>query len=566
MAKLEAELVLELEKFRKSQQQAKKLMGDLRKGAKSSGKGMGGDLLGGVSRGVAGLANVVKNSVLGLGVAGAAAGGALGVGIKKALDLGGQFSDVASQIGSTAGRAQMLSAAFENNGLSVEQMTTSINRMQRALVDAVDKGGETQRAFDAIGVDASTLIDGDPIGAFEKISEAIQTLDSPTERAARAMQIFGRSGAALQVLFDDPEALKNAREQIGTQADLLDESAAQFDRASDILGGVGKKFSGFFVGVGSEIVDQILPILETVNGIDLAPIGQRLGKALSTALNAFISVFQEFSTGDMLAAVRDGLQVAFVTSVNALARGLQAAVAFYATVFTEQTANVVQLLRQVATANFWNGMLNALQGAALSFGAIISDAVAKVLQALQNVPKLGDLIGDADQIYSDQAEAFRDRAGELFAESDGFTDPLQDFARGYVDALVKGKEVAEQTFAEATGPLSAAEAQARLAEQRLRLENRILANREAAASASENSASTAAASGGGASEGETPRFVRQGSLAGAIALIQGRSANELIASEATKQTSLLEKIVENTKPKQEGVRMQPRGVEGGVFA
>jgi hypothetical protein len=114
-------------------------------------------------------------------------------------------------------------------------------------------------------------------------------ISNVTERTGVAMEIFGKSGAEMLRLLSDPEAMSNARKQLGGMADLLDENAAKFDRVSDIMGALKSKSQGLFVGIGSEVIDQLLPTFEKLMSLDFSSVGVKIGKALSVGVEAFQS-------------------------------------------------------------------------------------------------------------------------------------------------------------------------------------------------------------------------------------------------------------------------------------
>jgi len=229
-------------------------------------------------------ANAAKILAVGA-AAGAALGTALAFGLKDAIDLGGRMSDLAVQIGATAGQTAILAAAFEANGMAAERMAGNINKMQKTIFAATQS--DKANVFEKLGLDARALIDMDPAQAFDEVLRGLSGISNVTERTGIAMEIFGRSGAEMLRLLSDPEAMNNARKQLGGMADLLDENATKFDRLSDIMGTFKSKIQGFFVGIGSEIIDQLLPVAEYLNSLDFSSIGQKIGKSIQIVFQAF---------------------------------------------------------------------------------------------------------------------------------------------------------------------------------------------------------------------------------------------------------------------------------------
>jgi hypothetical protein len=352
--------------------------------------------------------------------AAAAATVGLAAGIKNVLDIGGALSDLSSRTGVAAGELRVLQEAFKQNGLSADQVGTTINKMQRALVEAGQKGGETARAFDTLGLNLDGLRAMSSADQLQTIGNAIAALPDPAARAAAAMQIFGRSGGELLTLFSNSGALSDAATTIGTQADLLTKNANMFDRASDILNSVGAKLEGFFVGVADQVVPAIMPLLEAANSIDLASIGQDLGQAIAFALTAITSG----QIGNLLTAQ---LKLSGAQFVNTLVSGLLGLVSAFATIFGQIPENFVTILGIVTKPEFWAGVGQGLLSAAQKFAAIINGAAAALLEALAKVPGLGGLSG--------LASGFRDTQSGLEASAASNADAAAQNLQGPIDTI-----------------------------------------------------------------------------------------------------------------------------------
>ena len=108
----------------------------------------------------------------------------------------------------------------------------------------------------------SDLAGKSPEQQFAMIQKGLAGVRDETLRTATAMDIFGKSGGELKTLFADTGALGNAKQTIGTQADILARNATAFDRSSDLLAGMGKKLQGLFVGIADYVNPVLLPVLE----------------------------------------------------------------------------------------------------------------------------------------------------------------------------------------------------------------------------------------------------------------------------------------------------------------
>jgi len=230
-------------------------------------------------------------------------------GLKGALDLGGELSDLEARTGIAAGELRVLQRAFQDSGVSGDKVGQTLNKFQKSINDLGNGLSTQKRAFDALGLSFNDLQKLTPEDQFKEVQQRIASLEDPTKRAGVAMDIFGRSGAELLTLFSDAGALDRAADSIGNQADILAENAALFDRISDNLKGTGDTLRGFFVGLASGVAPQLIELLERVRTLDLSRIGQAVGNAISV----FIEAFQQGRLGELVAL---SLKVGFGNAIN----------------------------------------------------------------------------------------------------------------------------------------------------------------------------------------------------------------------------------------------------------
>jgi hypothetical protein len=373
--------------------------------------------------------------------AAAAAAAGLAVGIKGALDLAGALSDLSSRTGVAAGELRILQEAFARNGLSAEKVGPSINKMQRALVEAGDGTGPAAEAFKMLGISVDGLRGMDASSQFAAIGQAINALPDPAARAAAAMQLFGRSGGEMLTLFANSGAMAEAARSVGDQADILTRNANLFDQASDILGSVATKMQGFFVGVADTLVPALMPLLEAADGIDLSGLGQDLGNAIAFGL----TVITSGNLGNILSAQ---LKLSGAQFINLLVQGISGMVAFLAQRLIDIPSEFVTLLGIVTKAEFWAGVGNGLLAAAMKFAAVIQRAAAALLDAVSNVPGLGGAAGLAAGYRESAAQMDAGAAERGAAASDALSGPLaqvrERIAQSFNNAITAAAAAMEQ--------------------------------------------------------------------------------------------------------------------------
>jgi hypothetical protein len=187
---------------------------------------------------------------------------------------------------------------------------------------------------------------------------------------------------------------------ISNTARLLGENAASFDRASDALGKSGSKITGFFVGVGSQVVPQLNAAVAAFEKLDLSASGQNVGGIISVAIQSIVQ-------GRLGELIWLDLKVAFENAINFLAAGLYA---LFGSIGSQAALFGTVVLEPFAVLNetsFWTGLVDTFMSLVNLFNAKLLDGVAGMIGALRNVPLVGDQIGaGADKVQS-VANSFR---------------------------------------------------------------------------------------------------------------------------------------------------------------
>jgi len=247
-------------------------------------------------------------------------------GMRDAFDFGSQMDDAAARTGVMVGELVTLGEAFRQAGISADQVPTSIQRMQRTLVQATNQGGKAREAYEKLGLSIDDLRGMTAGQQFQSVAAALGKIEDPAERSAAAMEIFGRAGGQLVNLFRDPEAMNKAAQTLGNQAELLEKNAGIFDRISDLLGGISIKLRGFFTGVAERVGPMLLDVLERIDKIDLTGIGQNIGDAVMMLMESFRDgTFGDIIWLSMKAAWEQMVNYFTRVVVPAIASGFEAA-------------------------------------------------------------------------------------------------------------------------------------------------------------------------------------------------------------------------------------------------
>jgi hypothetical protein len=320
-------------------------------------QGMAGSLASGVQR--------LATSATGL-LAGAAGVAGVAAGLKEALDMGGRLSDVSAKTGIATRSLVVLEQAFADSGVAAEGVGKAVAKMQDALVAAARGEGAQSRAFRALGLEVEELLALEPDRQLAEIGRAIAGIDDPARRTAAAMDVFGRSGSELMVLFRDASAFDTAAQRVGGLADVMERNAVTFDAISDAIGGLRVKAMGLFAGMAEGIAPELMRVANAVNALDLTPVGQRFGAFVALV----VSEWQAGRIGELI-----GLTIESGFELGAMA--------------ARRTWN--QLVAWLGSPGFWSQVAIGLVSVANSTTRSLLSAVTAILQ-----PVVGWMTWQAD--------------------------------------------------------------------------------------------------------------------------------------------------------------------------
>jgi hypothetical protein len=354
----------------------------------------------------------------------AAAAAALAVGVNSALNEGGRLNDVSANTGIAIKDLMALEQEFKNSGKSAEDVPAAIGKMQKALAE-----GTAGATIAKLGLDLDKLRKMTPTDQFHALGAAINDVKDPAERSAAAMALFGKSGASLLSTFAS-KGFGEAAEQVGSQADILNQDAALFDSVSDKLALVGVKVQGFFVGVADRVAPVLNPLLDGFAKLDLASWGQQAGDVIAFLIQAFSdgSLWEILVTSGKISLMKVGNFLAGILA--AVGKGLWQYV-------VESFKNGVAVLEIVTTAAFWKGLGFALLSAGAAFNALMLEGVALLLDQLAKVPGLGKVAGKGAELAHGAAASARDDAASFAAQAGGQLAPAVEKITGRVEETFK---------------------------------------------------------------------------------------------------------------------------------
>ena len=178
----------------------------------------------------------IKNAAK-IGAAAATAAAAAATAIvndtRQAIDAQAKFAD---RIGISVDALGELEHAADLSGVKQEQLRMGLQRMTRRLAEMAATGkGEAVPAIEALGLTIDQFAGKKPDEQFALITEAMEGVQSQSERTRIAMKLFDSEGVALvQIMNDGSVSLESMREEARELGlTLSDIDAAQVEQAND---------------------------------------------------------------------------------------------------------------------------------------------------------------------------------------------------------------------------------------------------------------------------------------------------------------------------------------------
>ena len=361
-----------------------------------------------------------------------------------AIAMGGQLNDLSARTGETAGNLAILQRAFENAGAGAEAVGPTINRLQRAIVEAGEGGKEQSEAFGKLGLNLERLKDLTPTEQLQAVARALQGVGNDSDRSAIAMQLLGRSGGELLPLLRAMGVeMDIARKQLGSTPAVMDRVTASFDTIGDNFAAIGEKGKEFAAGLLEQVAPALVDLSTRLANIDAAGFGAKLSEYAAATLNW---IAETFKLKDALAQIEiaikaitsgnfaEGLSLMFMAAKNTALNAINEIVA--AGMAAMQTMG--QALQSLFAPNsttmaFIRGSFDML-GAKLASG--IFDSIAGVLE---NIPFMGAAAEavrgaqkEAEQAVADISNIMHYEADNLKSEWGGIMAEMpKQFADSY---------------------------------------------------------------------------------------------------------------------------------------
>jgi len=203
--------------------------------------------------------NTLKGAVGGFAaaIAGSAIVGGLSAMVKKTIDLGDELGKLSARTGVSQNALIGLRNAAALADVSNEGLAKSLTKLNVNLVKTAEGDKTLASAFKRLGVDVKGA-DGQVVSAdkaLKQIADRFADMPDGAQKAAAAVEIFGKSGADLiPMLNSGSESMEKFIFK------LSDDFSARSELFNDTITELGFKTQGF----GLELTDALLPALQSI--------------------------------------------------------------------------------------------------------------------------------------------------------------------------------------------------------------------------------------------------------------------------------------------------------------
>jgi hypothetical protein len=223
--------------------------------------------------------------------------------VNSSLDT---LNDFSARTGIGVEALQGYSLAAKLAGVDTEQFGVAVQRLG-VNIGKANPGDGFDKNLKAIGLSVAELRALAPEQQFSAIGDAISQLPTAADRAAAAVEIFGKQGAALAPLFREGassiDELRQRAERLGiivseTQVNNVGDLNDAFDTVSATINGIIGQVVGNLAPAVTAVVDEFLKFVEEWSGAQGSGgtgIANAITDSLLEAADYFAGVFDFFT-------------------------------------------------------------------------------------------------------------------------------------------------------------------------------------------------------------------------------------------------------------------------------
>lgn len=216
-----------------------------------------------------------KIAGIGAGMAGAGATilAPLTAAVFQFAGAGAAIDDMSQRTGASAEALSQLAYAAGQSGTDIGTVEKSIRKLGKTVTEAADGSQGAAEALSAIGLSVAELSTMTPEQQLQAVADGLSKISDPGEKAARAMDILGKSGADMLPLMNGGaegiRELMNEADALGlTLSGDQAASAAAFDDMWDKLkntfGAVSMQIGAALAPAITDLMGRVVPVVGMV--------------------------------------------------------------------------------------------------------------------------------------------------------------------------------------------------------------------------------------------------------------------------------------------------------------
>jgi len=188
---------------------------------------------------------------------------------------------------------------------------------KEGISDAIKFGNEMYHAGQKIGqIDPGQLLLAQK--ALENSGLGAEEARAQIDEMVTSMRPFSTLFKGGQQAWEG--ALKGAAQNYGAQAKVLTQSASAMSKVFEQIQAVSSKIGAFFLSMTQQFVKPLSAVLQYLQGIDLAGVGEHFGTAISNAATTLVGVVKDGNLGLVIGL---SLKVGFMNAVEWLGSAIQ---------------------------------------------------------------------------------------------------------------------------------------------------------------------------------------------------------------------------------------------------
>lgn len=362
-----------------------------------------------------------------------AAAGAFVALTKASFESIDQLAKVSDRLGVSTEAMRTLQVAADLAGVSQDMLTKSLQKQQKALVDAADGAGTSGQAFARLGLNAQALINMPVDQQFATIAEALAGVDNVARRNALAFEIWGsKAGEMINLAMGGTagmEELKQLLEDLNVTVSRFD--ASKIEQANDAVSLAKLAFQG----LGNTIAIAVAPYV-TALANDFTDAGRSSG-----------GFAKEVDSAMRFAANAAGFVGDAVLGLKIIFKGAAAVILQVGSVIIEAFAGMGGAINLVLIQPILNGLAKITGAAAVMADAVGLDSLAASAKSAQDSLRgMASAVSDGLVGAREVAANMRGAAGDLADEiSDALNQQLPSEA---IDEwFAKAKKAADEAAA-----------------------------------------------------------------------------------------------------------------------